>query len=76
MEFSSNLEVGNELWPSNIVCDDRIASVEAQLVGDFLGDDDAQVDLVLEHGGVLRRCDGDELVNWSTASNANHSRPA
>lgn len=70
VEFSSNLETGNELWPSS-VCDDKIASVEAQIVGDFLGDNEAQVDLLLDGGGVLRSCAGDALVNWSTASNAN-----
>ena len=59
IEFSSNLEPGNGLWPSN-VCDDKITTVEAQLVGDFLGDNDAQVALSLQGGGVLRRCDVDQ----------------
>ena len=69
IEFSSNLEPGNELWPSN-VCDDKITTVEAQLVGDFLGDNEAQIELFLQGGGVLRRCDRDELINWSTSGNA------
>ncbi len=69
IEFSSNLEPGNGLWPSN-VCDDTVTSVEAQLVGDFLGDNEAEVDLSLDGGGVLRRCDREELSNWSTSGSA------
>ena len=69
IEFSSSLEPGNALWPSN-VCDDKIATVEAQLVGDFLGDNQAQIQLELQGGGVLRRCEKNELINWSTESTA------
>jgi hypothetical protein len=67
--FASDLKANNALWPSN-VCDDKITSVEAQIVGDFSGDNDAQVEVSLEGGGVLRRCDRPELVNWSTGARA------
>jgi hypothetical protein len=69
IEFSSNLGSDNGLWPTT-VCDDRIDSVEAQLVGDFIGDNQAEVDLTLDGGGVLRDCDSGDLVAWSTSGNA------
>jgi hypothetical protein len=74
IELSSNLDPGNQLWSGN-VCDDRVTRVEAQLVGDFLGDNDAEVYLDLQGGGVLRRCDTSAggtfgLMGWSTAGHA------
>lgn len=66
IELSSTLDPGNQLWSSN-VCDDRITQVEAQLVGDFLGDDQAEVTLDLEGGGVIRRCDAPGVMSWSTS---------
>ena len=69
VSFASSIQIGNGLWPIN-VCDDKITAVSVQLVGDFLGDDNAQVELELEGGGVIRRCDQDALVNWSTAGRA------
>jgi hypothetical protein len=67
VSFASSAQPGNGLWPLN-VCDDKIRSVAVQVVGDFSGDDDAQVELALEGGGVLRRCDQNALVNWSTSA--------
>jgi hypothetical protein len=69
IDFATTLDPGNGLWSSN-VCDDRIVAVEAELVGDFLGDDDAEVYLDLVGGGVLRRCDADDLASWSTSAHA------
>jgi hypothetical protein len=69
VDLSTTLDPGNGLWASN-VCDDRITQIEAQLVGDFLGDNDAQVFVDLQGGGVLRRCDGDGVVGWSTSGHA------
>jgi hypothetical protein len=74
IELSSNLDPGNQLWSQN-VCDDRITHVEAQMVGDFLGDNEAEVYLDLQGGGVLRRCDtelsGDfGLMSWATMGHA------
>jgi hypothetical protein len=66
IELSSTLDPGNRLWSSN-VCDDRITQLEAQLVGDFLGDDQAEVYLDLEGGGVLRRCDEAGVMSWATS---------
>jgi hypothetical protein len=62
--FSTNLQPGNGLWADD-VCDDRIANLQAQLVGDFLGDNEAQVNISLGGGGVLRACGSDDLVTWS-----------
>jgi hypothetical protein len=67
--FSTNLQPGNELWSSN-VCDDKIATVQAQLVGDFQGDNEAEIQIGLEGSSILRRCDSDELVTWSIDSSA------
>jgi len=69
IDFASTLDPGNELWSAD-VCDDRITQVEAQLVGDFLGDDQAEVRVELDDGGVLRRCDDDQLMSWSTSGHA------
>lgn len=69
VEFSSNLGPENGLWPTT-VCDDRIASVEAELVGDFIGDNQAEVDLTLDGGGLIHDCDSAELIGWSTSGNA------
>jgi hypothetical protein len=67
VEFSTNLEPGNGLWSAN-VCNDKIVSVRAKLVGDFLGDDEAELDLSVAGGGVLRSCADERLVNWSIDS--------
>jgi hypothetical protein len=42
--------------------------VQAQLVGDFLGDNQAQVNLSLTGGSVMRACDSDALLTWSLGS--------
>jgi hypothetical protein len=67
--FSTNLQPGDELWSSN-VCDDKIATLQAQLVGDFQGDNEAEIQVGLEGSSILRRCDSDELVTWSIDSSA------
>ncbi len=69
IDLSTTLDPGNQLWSSN-VCDDRIVQVEAQLVGDFLGDNEAELYLDLQSGGMLRRCDSDGLMSWSTSGHA------
>jgi hypothetical protein len=67
LTFSTNLEPGNGLWSSG-VCGDKIATVRAKLVGDFLGDDEAEVALTVAGGGVLRACDSEQIVSWSIDS--------
>jgi hypothetical protein len=69
IELTTTLDPGNKLWSSN-VCDDRITQVEAQLVGDFLGDNEAEVHLDLNAGGVLRKCNEEGLMTWSTSGKA------
>jgi hypothetical protein len=69
VSFSTNLQPGNDLWSSN-VCDDKVANVQAQLVGDFQGDNEAEIQIGLEGSSILRRCDSDELINWSIDSSA------
>lgn len=65
VEFSTNLDPGNKLWSSN-VCDDKVLSIRAQIVGDFQGDDEAEVHLLMEGGGMMRRCDSESLINWTS----------
>ena len=67
LEFSTNLEPGNGLWSSS-VCSDKIASIRAKLVGDFLGDDEAEIDLTVAGGGVLRSCSDESIVSWNLDS--------
>lgn len=68
LRFSTAIREGNTLF-SSLVCNSRIASVEAQLVGDFLGDNNATVRVLADGAGMLRTCDsaaGAERVNaWS-----------
>ena len=69
IQFSTNLMPGNGLW-STETCVDKISEVQAQLVGDYLGDNEAQVDIALSGTSVLRSCDTNELENWNLDSNS------
>jgi hypothetical protein len=62
--FATNLQRGNPLWSTN-VCNDKVSAVQVQLVGDFLGDNQAQVVLGLDGGALLRECDSERVLNWS-----------
>jgi len=73
VNFSTDLQPGNQLWSAD-VCADRLASVQAQLVGDFLGDNQAQVNLLLSGGSVLRSCDSDTLQTWSLGGASGHDQ--
>jgi hypothetical protein len=69
VEFATSLAEGNELWSADI-CRDRIESVQAELVGDFLGDDDAQVNLTVDGTGFLAECAGDAVSAWDFGGGA------
>lgn len=71
--FSTNLQPGNGLWATD-VCGDRITSVQAQLVGDFLGDDEAQVNVSLSGAAVLAKCDSEGVEAWSMADGTSASQ--
>jgi hypothetical protein len=64
LRFSTDLQEGNGLWSTD-VCNDRIASVQGQVVGDFLGDGEAELRVDLSGGAVLRACDDGGLRTWS-----------
>jgi len=70
--FATDLQPGNQLWSTD-VCADRIDSVQAQLVGDFLGDNEAQVNLSLSGAALLRDCGGDDVTAWSFGSQSGSS---
>jgi hypothetical protein len=50
---------------STWLCDDRLDQIEVKLVGDFLGDKEAEVLLTRQGLAGVRRCDGAELPQWS-----------
>jgi len=47
------------------LCDDRIDQIEVKLVGDYLGDKEAEVLLTRQGLAGVRRCDGADLPQWS-----------
>jgi hypothetical protein len=50
---------------SSWLCDDRIDKIEVKLVGDYLGDKEAEVLLTRQGLAGVRRCDGADLPQWS-----------
>ncbi|MBL9101556.1 MAG: hypothetical protein JNL82_11395 [Myxococcales bacterium] len=50
---------------STLLCDDRLDKIEVKLVGDYLGDREAEVMLTRQGLAGVRRCDGAELPQWS-----------
>ena len=50
---------------SSALCDDRIEEIEVKLVGDYLGDREAEVWLTRQGLAGVRRCDGADLPDWS-----------
>ena len=50
---------------SALLCDDRLDKIEVKLVGDYLGDREAEVMLTRQGLAGVRRCDGAELPQWS-----------
>jgi hypothetical protein len=64
IKFATDLMPGNGLWAAD-VCNDRIVAAQAQLVGDFLGDNQAQVTLDVAGGAVMRSCATGTLEPWS-----------
>ncbi|MGC4070800.1 MAG: hypothetical protein QM784_40225 [Polyangiaceae bacterium] len=69
LKFATDLMPGNRLWSSD-VCSDRITALRAQLVGDFLGDNEAQLNVSLAGSAILRDCSGDQLNTWSLGGDA------
>ncbi len=62
--FSTNLTPGNKLWASDL-CNDKVKSIQAELVGDFQGDNEAQINLEFEGADLLRACDSQEIRSWN-----------
>ncbi|WP_096326545.1 hypothetical protein [Nannocystis exedens] len=50
---------------SSALCDDRVEKMEVKLVGDHLGDREAEVWLTRQGLAGVRRCDGADLPDWS-----------
>jgi len=50
---------------SSWLCGDRIDQIEVKVVGDFLGDKEAEVLLTRQGLAGVRRCDGADLPQWS-----------
>jgi len=51
---------------STALCDDRIDQIEVKLVGDYLGDKEAEVLLTRQGLAGVRRCDGADLPQWAS----------
>ena len=64
IQFSTNLMPGNDIWSTDN-CNDKISEVQAQLVGDFLGDNEAEIRLGLSGSAMLRACDTNEIRAWN-----------
>jgi hypothetical protein len=64
IRFSTDLMPGNGIW-STQNCNDKISEVQTQLVGDFLGDNEAQISLGLSGNALLRACDTGEIRPWN-----------
>ena len=64
IQFGTDLMPGNGIW-STENCDDKISEVQAQLVGDFLGDNEAEISLGLSGSALLRACDTSEIRAWN-----------
>jgi hypothetical protein len=73
--FATNLQPGNGLWSTD-VCADRISSMRAQLVGDFQGDSEAQVNLSMSGAAVMRSCGSSDLQVWALGSGNNSAGDA
>jgi hypothetical protein len=73
--FATDLQPGNQLWSTD-VCNDRLTSVQAQIVGDFLGDNRAQVNISQTGASVMRACDSDMVRSWSLTSGSATAAPA
>lgn len=54
--------LGETAQVSELLCDDRIRSIEIKLVGDFLGDEAGIVMLTRDGTSELRRCDAEDLA--------------
>lgn len=54
--------LGDTAQVSELLCDDRIRSIEVKLVGDFLGDEAGIVMLTRDGSSELRRCDAEDLA--------------
>jgi hypothetical protein len=72
--FATDLQPGNQLWSTD-VCNDRISGVQAQIVGDFLGDNQAQLNISLSGASIMRACDADMLRPWSLTSGSATAAP-
>jgi hypothetical protein len=72
LTFATNLQPDNGLWAKD-VCADRITGIHAQLVGDGLGDAEAQINLALSGAAVQRDCGSDELRVWSMSEGSEAS---
>lgn len=64
------IRFGTSLMPerglfSSLVCNDRITGIEAQLVGDFLGDNQADLYVLADGATLLRSCATSDVTPWS-----------
>jgi len=56
LDFTTSIAEGNGVF-NHQLCNDRIRSIQVMLVGDFLGDNEADVMLVQSGSSMVRACD-------------------
>jgi hypothetical protein len=70
LPFATSVLEGNGVF-SALLCNDRITSIEVMLVGDFLGDNNAMVQITQTGASMIRSCDArpwegtDELIEYN-----------
>lgn len=57
VELTMEFSLLDDTLFSTLLCDDRIESIQAQVIGDFLGDGEIDVLITREGTSTLRRCD-------------------
>jgi hypothetical protein len=62
--FSTDLSPGNRLWSADL-CNDKVTNVQAQIVGDFQGDNEAELMIKLVGGALLRSCGSDQIKTYN-----------
>ncbi|MFZ5896838.1 MAG: hypothetical protein ACOY0T_37625 [Myxococcota bacterium] len=62
--FSTDLSPGNRLWSADL-CSDKVTTIQGQIVGDFQGDNEAELIIKLVGGALLRDCGSDQIKTYN-----------
>jgi hypothetical protein len=73
--FQSDLRAGGPMW-SEAVCGDKVSGIQARLIGDSVGDNQAEVHVALAGSGLVRSCATDATIPYRLASSDGSLSPA